>query len=165
MESANQSCSIGLRRRLDTCCFEFRQHKRIDRIPNPFLPTHNRNVRPSRRCEGPVRGIIGAGRDPSFEQLFLVFGQATIRLRRRHEFIGIRRTNPGNHRTRVHVSRHNRTVTNRSLPIIDAQICLSLIAVLPMTVEAVLSQDWTDIAIEVDLFRLYVRTRNANAQQ
>jgi hypothetical protein len=70
------------------------------------------------------------------------------------EFAGILGVNSLDEGTRRNVSRNECTRFDRRFPQVQPQIRLAFIAILSMTIEAILSKDRPDVAIEIE-FRLF----------
>jgi hypothetical protein len=86
-QPANQRGAIGFRRWPYAFLLQAVQDEAVDRIANPFRVLDDRRRRLLRLDESPVRRILGALRNPFFQQLDFRRLESIARFLRRHPFV------------------------------------------------------------------------------
>ena len=149
-EAADEGRPVGFRGRGHARPLDTGQNKNVDRVADPAAVVHRRRLGAGRWLEGPVLAVLGPGGDPPGEKLLLLGGELPIRRRRRHDDVVVRGMDPLEDRTRAGISRDDRPGGQRRVAVIEAQISLPLVAILPVAVEAVFREDRSNVAVEVD---------------
>ena len=126
------------------------KNENIDRVADPAAVVHRRRLGAGRRLEGPVLAVLGPGSDPLGEKLLLLGRELPIRRRRGHDDVVVRGMDPLEDGTRAGIARDDRPGGERRVAVIEPQIGLPLVAILPMAVEAVFREDRPDVTVEVD---------------
>ena len=150
MEPADERFPRGLRRGRQAGGLDLCKHEPVDPVPHPVGLLHIGSGRPHRRRKCPVRLVLGAFLDPAIEQLLLSIREPPVGVGRRHEHVGIGRMNPFEQRACAGIARHDRARLKGGGPVVEPQVGLPLLAVLPVAVEAVFRQNRSDIPIEVE---------------
>lgn len=106
------------------------------------------------RFEAPVLAVRGSGNNPAAECFNLLRSQFFVGIRRGHHLVGVFGQDPLNDGTLVGRSRFDglNPVFHRvsSLGGVEAEICLPLFGVEPVTGKAVVREDRPDVAVEID---------------
>ena len=150
MEPADERFPRGLRRGRQAGGLDLCKHEPVDPVPHPVGLLHIGSGRPHRRRKCPVRLVLGAFLDPAIEQLLLSIREPPVGVGRRHEHVGIGRMNPFEQRACAGIARHDRARLKGGGPVVEPQVGLPLLAVLPVAVEAVFRQNRSDIPVEVE---------------
>ena len=150
MEPADERFPRGLRRGRQAGGLDLCKHEPVDPVPHPVGLLHIGSGRPHRRRKCPVRLVLGAFLDPAIEQLLLSIREPPVGVGRRHEHVGIGRMNPFEQRACAGIARHDRARLEGGGPVVEPQVGLPLLAVLPVAVEAVFRQNRSDIPVEVE---------------
>ena len=132
----------------------FASTKRSIGFRNPSTVLHGGFGRSLGSDESPVRGVIRPFPDPTLQPLLLLGRKPPVRLRRRHQFPGIRRVDPRDEFAGARVLRNDRTGLDRRVANVEPQLGLTLVRVLPMAIEAVFREDGPDVAVELEGGRL-----------
>ena len=104
-----------------------------------------------RRHIGPVRLILGALLDPPGEQGFLGVIELLVRLRRRHDLVGISGEDPRDERALGGLARHDRAGGDRVIPQVEPEIGLTMAGVGAVARETVVGEERPDVAVKRDL--------------
>ena len=132
-------------RPLKTC-----ENEDIDPVADPAASVHRRRFGTGRWLEGPVLAVFGPGGDPPGEEGLLLGGERAIGRRRGHDDVVVGGMNPLEDRTRAGIARDDRPGGQRRLAVIQPQIGLPLVAILPVAVEAVFRKDRPDVTVEIN---------------
>ena len=153
-EPASQGAAIRFRRRFKPRCFQLGQHECVDRVLDPGFRlriVEGGNRGPGRGDERPVRLVLRPARDPLLERFLLGGRQLLQRLRRRHHFVRVFGTDAFDEFAFLHIPRHDRPGLHRVVPAIDPQIALASGAVRPVTCEAILRENRSNVAVVLEL--------------
>jgi hypothetical protein len=108
---------------------------------------------PGRREEGPVPLVLRARRDPLAQHLHLRGRHRLLRLRRRHQVVGVVRHQPGEQLAGLGPAGHERrfaglAAAQRGRAVVEPQVGLARLVVLAVAGEAVLGEDGPHVAVE-----------------
>ena len=137
--------------------FELCQHEAVERLLSPGCVGHLGRGRALGRDEGPVLLVGGALGDPASDEFDLRRGDLTVRFGRRHLVVRILRQQPLQHLALLGFAGHDRgdavVGLHGLITDIETEVRLTMLRILSVTVEAVLREDRTDVAVETDVFR------------
>ena len=153
VEPADQSAAIRLRRGLQSDLREPLLHESVNGIADFPRRRVRRDVRFHRLLIRPMPLIFRTLRDPLFEDLLLPHREFFVRLRRRHQLVLVRRENAFHEFARLGFPRHERFALQRLLADVEPQLCLAVLRIVAVAVEAVIREDRPHIAVEFDLRR------------
>ena len=101
-----------------------------------------------------MRGVWGTCGDPLREEFFLRGREHMVALGRRHHHVGVGLVETGHEFALLGMARHDRPAAavefrNRRVAVIQPQAAAAVVLVGPVAGEAVVRQDWPDVAVEV----------------
>ena len=147
--TANQRRFVRLRQRCESFAFQAIKNERIHCIASG----RRRQRHFHRHLEGPVFLIFCALLDPLANPLFLRCGNRLVRFRRRHDFILVRGINARPQLTALRVAgldcdRAALGLSKSALLRIQPQFRLTMFRIAPVTGEAFVREDRTDVLIK-----------------
>ena len=165
-DAAEQGPAIGFRRRRETLFAQAIEDEGINRMRaaggGRQLPSRWRTIRPMPVVFRPLR-------DPFLQQLLLPGGQLLAGLRRWHHLLGIGRFDPRDGFTFLRLARRDRgdVVLFRVCALlgVEPQLRLARLLVRPVAGEAVVREDWPDVAIELNVASGRRAVRHAERRQ
>ena len=145
---------VGLGRGCEPLALEPRPHESVDLVPRPFGVSDVGHGRPLVLHERPVRPVLGAGLDPFGENPFLISRERHLRVRRRHDEIGIGARDPGDDLAVERMAGHHCAGTavefgDRRLTHVEPQAGLAVSLVGSVALEAAIGEDRPDLVGEV----------------
>ena len=132
----------------------------IDGILRPLGIRDRRRFRSLRRFESPVAGVLRALRDPLFQNLFLICRQRFLCDERGHLNVGVMRIDTSDKLALLGMSGHDGRLaavsrSDRVFSEIQTKTALSAAFIKPVTVPAMIGQDWPHLLIKANrLLRL-----------
>ena len=153
-EAAQQGGAVGLGRGLQSLAFQARQHEAVDRIARPLLIADGGQRGALRRHERPVALPLRALLDPFADGGDLRVGERGAGLRRRHAAGAVGGADARQQAALRRVAGGDDVVAaavgEQALFGIEAQVGDAALVVGPVAGEAVVGQNRTHVAIEID---------------
>ncbi len=168
-EAAEEGDRISVGGGLQLLPFEAVQDEVIDPVGGPVIRPHLGNRMATGANVGPGFAVGGALRDPLLQELLLLRRQFLVRLRGRHDLVGIGVVDAGDHFALVRLAGDDGigqfAALGGALEGVEPQAGLALLFVRSVTGETVVGEDGADVAVEVDLGRGRIRSEQPQRAQ